>query len=592
MIKDLSIFGKGDSDATVKAPDSSPAFGIDLGTTNSCISVLRKGTIPEIIPMRNGNHTLPSCVMYTKKGEKPIVGLEAYNKRHLPNVVYSSKRLIGSGKSIEVTANGETWNVTPREVASEVLRELVYQISDRYKEVKDVVITVPADFNVVQVDETIAAAKDIGLNVLSIFREPTAASLAFNLEDKVNGDILVYDLGGGTFDASIVSISNSSSQDDEDDFDIYGFDDSSDDNKEETKYVVKSTRGDSKLGGDDLDLKMFEIVCEKLKELGINPSLMPREAKEDLILRLENLKKKGVLNTFEVYVDYYTTGKKKTHVDTTVFITPDDFFKATAFIFDKTVKFLNDLLKDYKGKLGAIVLVGGSTKNPFIRKLLESNFNVPVYHEINPDESVAMGAAVHARSLKFKDSNISVLDVLSNGIGVYADNRVVNLIPRDQMVPCSVSKLFSTTVDNQDKINVIVYSGNSTVPENCVNLGTLVLDNKKMGPAGTVGVVVKLSVDSNGSLQCSAGVDGNFKEVSLRNVFGTEQVKSTRKERQCSRWRAYALKLDDEKRDKLLELVSLYEEDKIDEQKVIECVSEFKQQTMRYSSALSNKAGI
>lgn len=581
MITNSNVFG---SSSNEQQTNASPAFGIDLGTTNSCISILRKGTIPEVIHMRDGSATLPSCVMYTKKGGEIIVGKEAYKNRHLPNVVYSAKRLIGSGETTEVTAEGETWRVSPIEVSAEILKELVRQISDRYKEVKDVVITVPADFNVRQVDDTIEAAKLAGLNVLSIFREPTAASLAFNLEDKINGDILVYDLGGGTFDASIVSMTNPNEQED-DDFSIYGFDDSDDSEKEETKYVVKSTRGDSHLGGDDFDLKMYEIFCRKLSDQSINTNLIPKDEKEKIILRLENLKKQSVLNTYEAYADFYTTGKRKLHVDTTVTLTPDDFFEATRFVFDKSKKLLDDLLKGYNGKLGAIVLVGGSTKNPFIKKLLENFYNVRVYDELNPDESVAMGAAIQANNLKFKDSKITVLDVISNGIGVYADNRIVNLIPRDQMVPCSVSKLFSTTVDNQEMINVAVYSGNSTVPENCVSLGALELKNTKMGPAGTVGVVVKLSIDSNGSLQCSADVDGNFKEVTLKNVFGTKAVKSTKKEKQCSRWRAYAEKLDETKKAKLLNLVELYEVDNISEEEVIECVREFKQETMSHTSS-------
>lgn len=578
MINESSVFNK-----TNDSVKTSPAFGIDLGTTNSCISVLRKGTLPEIIPMRDGSHTLPSCVMYKSKDGKVVVGREAYENRHLPNVVYSSKRKMGSDEKIKVEVDGVSFEVTPIEVASEILKELVFQISDRYKDVKDVVITVPADFDVKQVNDTIEAAKLANLNVLSIFREPTAASLAFNLKDRVSGDILVYDLGGGTFDSSIVSITNPKGEEEKDDFDIYGFDENEED--DEIKYVVKSTRGDSNLGGDDFDLKMYEIYCRKLSEQGYNPKLIPNEEKEKIILRLESLKKTGVHNTYEAYANYsYGKGKKKVNVEAKVVLGPEDFFEATTFIFEKSKKLMDDLLKDYRGNIGAIVLVGGSTKNPFIKKLLESNYNVEVYDQLNPDESVAMGAAIQANNLKFKDSKMTVLDVISNGIGVFADNRVVNIIPRDQMVPCSVSKLFATTVDNQKFINVVVYSGNSTIPENCVNLGVLELENTKMGKAGTVGVVVKLSIDSNGALECSVKVGDTYKKVSLKNVFGAKVKQTSMKEKQCSRWKSYAMKLPNDKRDRLLNLIELYELEQLSEEEVINCVREFKQESISHRS--------
>jgi len=180
--------------------DKSPAFGIDLGTTNSCISILREGRLPVIIPMRDGSKTLPSCVMYRGKNTKAIVGKEAYWNRHKPNVAYSVKRLMGSGKKVNFSYHNENWSMEPAEVSAEILKELVYQISDRYKNVKDVVITVPADFDMPQIEDTIKAGKLAGLNVLSIMREPTSASLVFGLDKKVTGNVLVYDLGGGTFE--------------------------------------------------------------------------------------------------------------------------------------------------------------------------------------------------------------------------------------------------------------------------------------------------------------------------------------------------------------------------------------------------------
>lgn len=577
MLKESNIFGS-------NSTNSSPAFGIDLGTTNSCISVLRQGTLPEVIPMRDGSRTLPSCVMYTSKDAKPIVGKEAFVNRHLPNVVYSVKRLMGSGKKVQINCDGKRWMVDPVEVSAEILKELVYQVSDRYKDVKDVVITVPADFNVVQVEDTIKAGKMAGLNVLGILREPTAASLAFDLKDKVNGDILVYDLGGGTFDGSLLSITNKS--DSTDSFDIYGFGDDEDSSEPEKTYVVKSTRGDSHLGGDDFDLCMYDILCRKLSEQGIDPKGIPDVYRERLILRLEGLKKTDVTGNYSMTIDYTPKGRNKSDVKTTVSINYKDFFEATRIIFDKSKKLLDDLLKSYTGKLGAIVTVGGSTKNPFIGKLLETTYGVTIFgpDKLNPDESVAMGAAIQARSLKFKDSNISVLDVLSNGIGIYCDNRVMNVIPRDQMVPCSVTRLFSTVVDNQKAIDVKVFSGNSTIPEDCCELGTLVVENTEMGPAGTVGVMVKLAVDSNGLLECSVKVGDNYEVVSLKNVFGTEVAVSDKKSKQCARWTSFADRLDDERKAILLDLVDGFKQGTVSEEKVIDYVRGCRTSTLRHSS--------
>lgn len=525
--------------------DRSPAFGIDLGTTNSCISLLREGSLPEVIPMRDGSMTLPSCVMFKGKNSKAVVGKQAYQNRYKPNVSYSVKRMMGSGKKVNFSYHGENWSLEPSEVSAEVLKELVYQISDRYKDVKDVVITVPADFNIPQIKDTIKAGELAGLNVLSIMREPTAASLVFGLESKVRGNVLVYDLGGGTFDVTLLEINSSKSDSDLDD--LYGFDSNPSENNADTTYVVKATRGDSKLGGDDFDLALRDILFNKLKSQGIDVNQIPHSYKESLLLRLENLKKTGIYRNYSLAIEYVpksrTRGKT---VSTVVEIGIDDFFEATRIIFGKTKVLIDDLLANYPCKLEGIVTVGGSTKNPLISELLKNCYGVKVYNDINPDESVAMGAAVHARTLKFKDSGVSVLDVISDGIGVYADGKIVNVIPRDSMVPCSVTRAFSTVVDNQKEINVVVYSGNSSIPEECSELGMLTIENKEMGPAGTVGVIVKLSVDSNGLLKCYAKVGEHFKEITLQNILGRQNsTQLNLREKKLVKWTTFVNKMEE-----------------------------------------------
>lgn len=574
--------------------DKSPAFGIDLGTTNSCISILREGRLPVIIPMRDGSKTLPSCVMYRGKNTKAIVGKEAYWNRHKPNVAYSVKRLMGSGKKVNFSYHNENWSMEPAEVSAEILKELVYQISDRYKNVKDVVITVPADFDMPQIEDTIKAGKLAGLNVLSIMREPTSASLVFGLDKKVTGNVLVYDLGGGTFDATLLSINSSKSDDDLDS--LYGFDEpdsNPSDVEEDTTFVVKATRGDAHLGGDDFDLVVLDLVFNKLKSKGIDVNQIPHSYKESLLLRIENLKKNGIYRDYVMPIEYIPKSRSKgKKVETEVTVTVDDFFEATKVIFGKTKVLIDELLRNYPCKLEGIVTVGGSTKNPVIYELLKNCYNVPIYNDINPDESVAMGAAVHARTLKFKDSGVSVLDVISNGIGVHSDNKVMNIIPRDSMVPCSMSRLFSTVVDNQKEINVIVYSGNSTIPEECVELGMLTLENKEMGPAGTVGVVVKLSVDSNGLLTCYAKVGDEFKELTLKNILGRQSHTSlSLREKKLVKWVAFANKMEDSpEKDELQRMLVQFENGVNNSDEIIEYIRSCR--TRRLESYESSDANL
>ena len=569
MLNDSNIFGG----SSVASKTKSPAFGIDLGTTNSCISILRKGYLSEIIAMKNGKATLPSCVLYNGPTEKPIVGEFAYERRDRSNSVYSVKKLMGSAKKVKVKKGDVSFELEPYEVSAEILKALVENISDRYKTVEDVVITVPADFDTKQVEDTLKAAKLANLNVLQILREPTAASLALRLEDKIEGDILVYDLGGGTFDVSLISVSSAKDHSDIDD--IYNFGSSRREKDKSQTYVVKSTRGDSNLGGDDLDNELLNIVLEKIKSAGYDSSRVPSHYKEKLKLRLENLKKNGVDCAYIMPISYSYRKSKSYDVDIEISITPEDFYKATKVIFDKTKSFIDDLLAGYTGKLSCIVTVGGSTKNEILQQMLASAYVVPVYNQLNPDEAVSLGAAIHASNLKFGDGNVSVLDVLSNGIGIKADERIHNLIPRDTTLPCSFTKLFSTTHDNQKGVLIHVYSGNSHVEEDCVYLGSLEVNDIPKGKAGTVGINVQLSIDSNGSLECYVVSGDTRNRATLSNVLGKNVVKRVdSKDKRLSRWRAYCSKLQGVDAIELNSLLDMYEESKKKEveQQIVEFI--------------------
>ena len=591
MIKNSNVFGQ---NGEVK---KSPAFGIDLGTTNSCISIYKEGSLPEVITMMDGRVTLPSCVMYLGKDEKPIVGREAYENRDKASVVYSVKKLMGSGKKVNVVAeNGDKLELEPFEVSAEILKALVENIKDRYTVVEDVVITVPADFDNNQIADTLKAAKLANLNVLQILREPTAGSLALKLEDRIDGTFLVYDLGGGTFDASLIEISATGNDSAMDEFaDIYGFDDDSNSNSSnpESKdlgsiYVVKATRGDVNLGGDDLDEIMLNIVLDRLKKQGVQLWNMPAEYKENLKLRLEKQKKVGLDNIYNMNISYKPIRGRS--VETEVFVQPNDFYKATVEIFNKTKVHIDALLREYGGNIKGIVTIGGSTKNKLLKELIAETYGIKVYDGLNPDEAVSLGAAVQASNLKFGGSNISVLDVISHGIGVLADGRITTIIPRDTTVPTSLTKGFSTVRDNQEQVDVHVYSGNSNIPEECVYLGTISVNKIPKGKAGQVYVKVNLSVDSSGSLKCYIVSGDSSKEVVLTNVLGADKSEGrktlTLKEKKAIRWRAFADKLtDEEERIYLLDLIDEYVIGKTVEDKIISYIKDKKKNLLRGSSA-------
>ena len=588
MLKNSNVFGA----------DKTPAFGIDLGTTNSCISIFKEGSLPEVIPMRNGKSTLPSCVKYLGKGLKPIVGLEAYEERDKESVVYSVKKLMGSGQKVEVVAeNGDKLFLEPYEVSAEILKALVENISDRYTVVKDVVITVPADFNNIQIEDTLKAAKLADLNVLQILREPTAGSLALRLEDKLEGDFLVYDLGGGTFDVSLINLSSSNvSEDVEDSFGgLYDFGDEETETEPSSTskdlssiYVVKATRGDVNLGGDDLDDIMLKIVLDRLKKEGVQIWAMPDSYKEKLKLRLEKQKKAGIEQVYKMPIEYKPTRGRV--VDREVFVVPNDFYMATLEIFNKTKVHIDSLLKDYGTNIKGIVTIGGSTKNPLIKELLATTYGIKVYDGLNPDEAVSLGAAVQASNLKFGGSNISVLDVISHGIGVLADGVVENIIPRDTTVPTSSTKFFGTNRDDQEQIDVHVFSGNSRIKEECVYLGTLSINNIPKGKAGEVYVKVNLSIDSSGSLECFIVSGDSSNKAVLTNVLGSSggsQAKTlTLNEKKALRWKAFAEKLEDEKdRDYLLDLIDEFCSFGNRETEIIEFIRQRKQRTLKDSYA-------
>lgn len=534
----------------------SPAFGIDLGTTNSAISVVGNSDVPHTIKLIGGKMTMPSCVLWDSnapEGKQFIVGDEALEQRYKPNAVYSVKRKMGSGEMVKFIHGKKSITKTPAEVSALILKALVEKASVQYKNIKDVVITVPAEFDTKQIEDTRLAGELAGLNVLNIMREPTAASIVYKL-DKKPGNVLVYDLGGGTFDVSLVEV-NTASTGGSDLLDALGIED--DESTSKDTITVKATRGDTKLGGDDLDVLMYRVLEKGLRLQGVDPTKVPKEVKEKTLLRLQ--KSKSNVDYLAMDYPFKYTQADGTQVDTVTRFTMRDYKRCTYRIFQRTKVYIDDLLNSQNINIDAIVLVGGSTKNKFLKEFLAKEYpNVHLYDYLNPDESVADGAAVNAKRLKFGSDDLEIFDVTSNRIGVEADGRIITMIEKNQTVPCTQSKSFATSVDNQQKVSINIYEGSGIYKEDCNYLGTVVLDDIPKGKANSVAIYVSLTVDDNGLLTCTGRADTKApKKLELVNILGRKVEKETKSSNvMFERWYAFANKLEDDAvREELLELI-------------------------------------
>lgn len=530
------------------------AFGIDLGTTNSAISVVGNDGIAKIIPLENGDILLPSCVLWDGNKDKFIVGKEAYKNRYKPNACYSVKTLMGSEEIVHFKHGKKEITKTPVEVSALILRALVDGVAYIYPEIKDVVITVPAAFTTKQIEDTRKAAELADLNVLSIIKEPTAASLAYRLDDNEDKTVLVYDLGGGTFDVSIVDIKTQHENDSSDLFDMLGVEDSS--SKSKTIITVKNTAGDPHLGGDDLDREILSIILEKLKGQGCPTDKIAKVDLEKLLLRVEEFKKGfGSTLAYKSKVELHLNDGSVFEGE--VFTNSDDFARATRTIYDKTKKFINKVVNSDLN-IDAIVLVGGSTKNKVLQEMIARDYpNCQVCNYLYADEAVSLGASIAAKRAKFGSDDFDVFDVISSNIGVLAVNRVLPVIEKATSIPCTKSKVLVNHCDNQETAQVKVYEGSEVQPEKCTYLGDLLIDLPK-GKAGEVSVEIFLSVDINGLLTVETVTNGQRRKAQLVNVLGKKVENDNNKETSVvfSRWYDIANSLEnDEDRETLLNLI-------------------------------------